>query len=207
MSIVLEMSRGLSIQDSFNDGVKSALKAFEEKQSVKDRIHSLQNATFFTLFVATSLITFPLSLTHRLFIIINKPNDTLSFEEALNLLEDDKALNQANFAEEIYVSICSFKDSCKKNLKKEKGIKNRCKVSSLALVKELARPLSSLAYSITLFAFGVLHAIGSIFSPKYDANKGLYMVSSIQSLACPISELIFLPASVIFKLAKANKAI
>jgi hypothetical protein len=60
------------------------------------------------------------------------------------------------------------------------------------------------AWTINSLSLGIFHAIGSIFSKKCDANKGLYLVNSIQTLEVAAVTLLFMPATTACKLYQAN---
>ncbi|MGL5264172.1 MAG: hypothetical protein ACRDAI_06340 [Candidatus Rhabdochlamydia sp.] len=201
-----EIFIGLRIREAIYGGLESISEAFSREQELHERIFSLKEATFLTLWATSSLITLPLSLAHRAFIAINKPNKKISFDEAINLYKEDRTLGKVdNFiAKIIYYPIKSSKNDSLKAFKENGGLKNRFKVSTLIVTREFAKSLTHTAWTINSLSLGMFHTIGSIFSKKCDANKGLYLVNSIQTLEVAAVTLLFMPATTACKLYQAN---
>src|SRR5579862_8253015 len=122
-----EIFTGLRIKEAIYGGLESISEAFSKQQELHERIFSLKEATFLTLWATSSLITLPLSLAHRVFITINQPNKKISFDKAINLYKEDRTLGKVdNFiANTIYYPIKSLKNDFLKELKKNSGLKNR----------------------------------------------------------------------------------
>ncbi len=91
-----EIFTGLRIREAIYGGLESISEAFSREQELHERIFSLKEATFLTLWATSSLITLPLSLAHRAFIAINKPTKKISFDEAINLYKEDRTLGKVD---------------------------------------------------------------------------------------------------------------
>lgn len=206
---ISEILIGLKITEAMHGGLESISEAFTKKQDLHKRIYCLKEATFLTLWATSSLITLPLSLAHRLFITINKPNEKISFDEAINLYKEDLTLGKADnlIADAIYHPIKSSKKKSLKEFQENSGLKNRLKVSAFIVSREFVKPLTHAAWTINSLSLGMFHTIGSIFSKKCDANKGLYLVNSIQTLEVASVTLLFMPATTACKLYQANCSI